>query len=191
MIDTNLNGFIAAVNEEVNKQIEDMLGKADSEKKQKLQQAEDEILSKEYVKIRDAVTKLEAESKMIISKAEQEGRIKVLTHREELVKKIFSNVEEKLRKFVSSEKYAEFLSDLIKKESIEDGSIIYLKSDDMKYSQQLQKMTDAQCSFCEDKTIKYGGLSVYNEASSVLRNMTIDNLLEEEKKNFSSNYKLA
>ncbi|MDO5560252.1 MAG: V-type ATP synthase subunit E [Oscillospiraceae bacterium] len=191
MTDTNLNGFIDAVNLEVNKQIEDILSQANKKKSEKIEQAENDILNKSYVQIKTAVTQLQAESKMKISKAEQESRIRVLTHREELVRKIFANVEEQIKEFVRSDNYKDYLINLIKKETIENGAVIFIKPDDMKYEKILKSYIEAECEFKEDKTIKYGGLSVYSESSSVLKNMTIDSLLEDEKKNFSSKYKLA
>ena len=61
----------------------------------------------------------------------------------------------------------------------------------MKYSEMLKSDLRIDCLFSEDAGIKYGGLSVYDKSSSVLINKTIDNMLDEQKKNFGSKFKLS
>ena len=152
---------------------------------------ENEALNNAYSKIKSCVSEEKFKSKMAVSKAEQEARIKVLTHREELVEKIFSSVDEKLKEFTESEKYIGFLSDLLKDEITDSNSVVYLREEDLRYESELRKITGNDCSFEADKSIVYGGLSIYDRTTSVLNNKTIDNMLEEQKENFGSNYRLA
>ena len=99
MTETKLKGFIDAVNADVNQQIEDLLSSVKDKRKTILETAEDEALNAAYIKIKNAVEDDASKSKIIISKAEQEARIKVLTHRETLVKQIFSDVEKRISEF--------------------------------------------------------------------------------------------
>lgn len=191
MADANLRGFIEAVNSDVDKQIDEILTKADEKRNEILDKAENDALNDAYAKIRACVTEEKAKSKMAVSKAEQEARIKVLTHREELVRKIFDNVEVKVSEFTNSEAYKKFLAKLIRDEKTDDNTVIYLKPEDMKYENMLRALAGAECTFEEDNGIKYGGLSVYYKTSSILINKTIDNMLDEQKKDFGSKYRLA
>lgn len=191
MADTNLEGFIEAVNAEAESKINEIMAEAEEKKNHMLEKAENDALSKAYSEIRSAVTEAKTKSRMAVSKAEQESRIKVLTHREELVKKIFNAVEEKIVSFTSTENYEHFLCGLLKDEIIDNETVIYLKPDDMKYVSLLKNVCGCECSFEEDTEIRYGGLSIYSQKDSVMVNMTIDNMLDEERKNFGSKYKLA
>ena len=191
MTETKLKGFIDAVNAEVNQQIEDLLSSVNDKRKTILETAEDEALNAAYIKIQNAVEDAASKSKIIVSKAEQESRIKVLTHRETLVKEIFSNVEKRIFEFIKTDEYKSYLVTLLKDESINSETTIYMKPDDMKYSEMLKSDLSIDCLFSEDVGIKYGGLSVYDKLSSVLINKTIDNMLDEQKKNFGSKYKLS
>ncbi len=191
MADKNLNGFIEAVNAEVDRQIEEILSEADKKRKNMLEKAEDQALNDAYAKIRANVTDAKAKSKMAISKAEQESRRKVLIHRENMVKKIFADVESRIVEFTKSGDYEKFLVGLINNEKITPQTVIYLRPDDMKYADSLKRSIGVDCAFAADAGIKYGGLSLYDEGASVLINKTINNMLDEQKKDFGSKYKLA
>lgn len=191
MTETKLKGFIDAVNADVNQQIEDLLSSVKDKRKTILKTAEDEALNAAYIKIKNAVEDDASKSKIIISKAEQEARIKVLTHRETLVKQIFSDVEKRISEFTKTDEYKSYLVTLLKDESINSETTIYMKPEDMKYSEMLKSDLRIDCLFSEDAGIKYGGLSVYDKSSSVLINKTIDNMLDEQKKNFGSKFKLS
>jgi len=191
MADKNLKGFIDAVNAEVDIKIEEILNDAGEKRKNMLEKAEDLALNEAYAKIRAKVTDARSESRMAVSKAEQDARIKILTHREDMVKKIFSEVEHKIADFTQSAEYQDFLVRLISGEKISADTVIYLKPADMKYADIIKKAAGTDCVFTEDAGIVYGGLSVYYEGSSVLINKTIDNMLDEQKRDFGSKYKLA
>ena len=130
-------------------------------------------------------------NQMTVSKAEQEARIKVLTYRENLVGKIFDSVDDKLINFTRSDEYPAYLEGLLDGESIGSDTVIYLREEDMKYESVLRRKAGSECSFEADPEIVYGGLSVYDRKSSVLINKTLDNMLDEQKKDFGSNYRLA
>ena len=132
MNDSNLKEFIAAVNAEVDNKIKKIRKQADKSRKEILEKTENEALNNAYSKIKSCVSEEKFKSKMAVSKAEQEARIKVLTHREELVEKIFSSVDEKLKEFTESEKYIGFLSDLLKDEITDSNSVVYLREEDLR-----------------------------------------------------------
>ncbi len=191
MFESDLKGFIETVNSEIDKQINDILEDAEKQRKDILSKAEKEALDDAYQKIQSAVSKNQSREKMTISKAEQEARINLLTYREKLVQSIFDEVERKVIEFTKSNRYKDYLISLLCEENIQDETVIYLKPEDMQYVNQLMETQRKDCVFTEEKSIKYGGLSVQNKNSPILINKTIDNMLEEERRNFSSNYKLA
>jgi len=191
MNDNNLRQFIDAVNSEVDSKIELIEKEADEKCTELLETAENEALNEAYRKIRSCVTEEKQLNKMTVSKAEQEARIKVLTYREGLVGKIFDSVDDKLADFTQSDSYVSFLEGLLDGEKIDSDTVIYLREEDMKYESALRRKAGNECSFEADPEIIYGGLSVYDRKSSVLINKTLDNMLDEQKKDFGSNYRLA
>ncbi len=191
MNDNNLTQFIEAVNSEVNSKIELIKKEADEKCTELLENAENEALNEAYKKIRSCVTEEKQLNRMTVSKAEQEARIKVLTYREGLVGKIFDSVNDKLTDFTCSDAYGSYLESLLDGEKTDKDTVIFLREEDMKYESLLRRKAGNECSFEADPEIVYGGLSVYDRNSSVLINKTLDNMLDEQKKDFGSNYKLA
>jgi len=191
MNDSNLKEFIEAVNSEVDNKIEPIREQADRESTELLENAENEALNDAYEKIKACVSEEKYKNKMTVSKAEQEARIKVLTYREGLVSRIFDSVSEKLNSFTQSDEYVSFLDGLLKGETFSADTVVFLRKEDIRYEADLRKITGNECAFEQDDTIVFGGLSVYDRNSSVLVNKTIDNMLDEQKKDFGSNYRLA
>ena len=191
MNDNNLRQFIDAVNSEVDSKIGLIEKEAEEKSSELLENAENEALNEAYKKIRSCVTEEKQRNKMTVSKAEQEARIKVLTYRENLVGKIFDSVDDKLLNFTCSDEYPAYLEGLLDGENIGSDTVIYLREEDMKYESVLRRKAGSECSFESDPEIVYGGLSVYDRKSSVLINKTLDNMLDEQKKDFGSNYRLA
>ena len=191
MNDNNLRQFIDAVNSEVDSKIGLIEKEAEEKSSELLENAENEALNEAYKKIRSCVTEEKQRNKMTVSKAEQEARIKVLTYRENLVGKIFDSVDDKLINFTRSDEYPAYLEGLLDGENIGSDTVIYLREEDMKYESVLRRKAGSECSFEADPEIVYGGLSVYDRKSSVLINKTLDNMLDEQKKDFGSNYRLA
>ena len=191
MNDNNLRQFIDAVNSEVDSKIGLIEKEAEEKSSELLENAENEALNEAYKKIRSCVTEEKQRNKMTVSKAEQEARIKVLTYREGLVGRIFDSVDDKLTDFTRSDEYPAYLEGLLDGENIGSDTVIYLREEDMKYESVLRRKAGNECSFEADPEIVYGGLSVYDRKSSVLINKTLDNMLDEQKKDFGSNYRLA
>ncbi len=191
MNDSNLTEFINAVNSEVDSRIELINEQAEVKRKEMLESAENEALNDAYSRIKSCVSEEKYKSRMTVSKAEQEARIKVLTHRESLVGKIFTSVNDRLNDFTKSKAYDAFLSGLISGEKTDENTTVFLREEDMKYEEMLRAIAGTACTFAADSSIVYGGLSIYDRVSSVLVNKTIDNMLEEQKKDFGSNYRLA
>lgn len=191
MNDTNLNEFIEAVNTDVDKKIEEMQVRAEEQRISLLEDAEDEALNNAYIKIKSCVTEEKYKSKIAVSKAEQEARVKLLTYREFLVEKMFGSIYDKLIHFTESEAYKTFLQSLLKDEKIDEDTIIYLREKDLIYEEMLREVTGPSCTFETDSGIEIGGLSVFDRKRSVLNNKTLDIMFEEQKKNFSSSYRLA
>jgi len=184
-----LNGFIVAVNTDINESIAKLIEEANQRRYEIIKEAKDEALNESYIKIKTEVKNIGSKYQILLSKKEQEYKIKVLKYKESLFLKIFHNIEQKLKEFTQKEEYKEFLFDLIKLEEIDENSIIYLNSKDMKFQEDIIKFKLVKCSFEVDNSIKIGGLSIFYPQKSILINKTIDLKLEEQKKYFANNYK--
>lgn len=184
-----LNGFIVAVNSDINESISKLIEEANQRRYEIIKEAKDEALNESYIKIKTEVKNIGSKYQILLSKKEQEYKIKILKYKESLFLKIFHNIEDKLIEFTHKEEYKEFLFNQIESEEIDENSIIYLNSKDMKFKEDIINFKSVKCSFEVDNSIKIGGLSVFYPQKSILINKTIDFKLEDQKKNFANNYK--
>ena len=184
-----LNGFIDAVNEEVNEDIRAIAAEAEQEQSRITETAENEALNESYLKISREVKRINASYQRLYAKEEQDIKRNLLTHREVLVRKIFSDIEEKLSKFTLSSEYPEYLYKLLSSEETSEETVVFLKPDDMKYVGFLTQRIGRKITFKADSSIKMGGLSKYDGKKAVVLDKTLDSALEDERRAFSANYK--
>lgn len=181
-----LDRFNTAVNKRVDIQIDEIMKSAEKEKKAVLEEAENKALTDSENLIQTEIKKIESKYKSKYAQVEQDNKRNVLIHRNELVEKIFSNVEKKILDFKNSDKYEQYLVNCIKNADIDDTTEILINNNDMKYKDVLIKTLGRHCSFKEDNSIEMGGMLIVN--GSDLTDKTLDTTLLEERKKFSMNY---
>ncbi len=185
MDNQKLQKFVDAVNDEIEQKVNVLLNEAEEEKNAILENAK--VKSKEATEKRLADSKKKCELKYVrdITQNEMQMKRDVLLYREKLTDELMEDVKLRLVEFMSNIDYVDYLVKLMLTSNISDNSVIYLSSEDIKYSAKLNKAIKADnITFEVDSNIKIGGLSIYNKEKETIVNKTFDLLLEEQKQKF-------
>jgi len=183
-----LRRFTVAVNEKIDGQIEEILSEAYAEKDNILKTVENTVLQEMHLKIQHQMKEIDTRHRRIRSQALQENKKEILMHREKLSKQIFDNIERRIIEFTDSPEYLKYLCKLLEGKEIKSSMIIRLSERDMKFKDEIAKTMDGEHEFEIDKSIKYGGLSIFDRDTLTIEDRTIDNSLQEEKEQFCYNY---
>ncbi len=187
-----LDKFIHAVNEEIDSKIKAINDDAQKEKKEILDIAEIEAneAAEKYYNINSQ--KNSNQFVQEISNAELTAKKAVIQHRTKLVDELFSSVEQRLKEYRNSSKYADILVKKLLLMNISDDIEIQLCEEDVKYADLLKKaLPSYSVTVSGSDRIKLGGMSVYIPSKGVIIDKTFDLALEENKQNFISSNSFA
>lgn len=187
-----LNKFINAVNDEIDSKIKNMIDNAESEKNIILNQAEQD--AKEAAERHYNINYQKNDKFFVreISCSELNAKKNIIQHREQIVDKLFKNIEQRLINFRTTPKYVDMLVKNLLLMHVSDGSEIYLCSEDMKYSELLKKAVTAEnLKILVSDKILLGGIMVYNPEKGTIIDKTFDLALEEKKKAFTNSNAFA
>ncbi len=104
----------------------------------------------------------------------------------ELEEKLFAEVEEMLRAFLSSPQYADWLEDKVKKAldaAQEDPLEIYLSPGDKDLAEEIERRTGIRPQISQNSFL--GGIRAVIPEKNILIDYTFNTLLEAEKENFN------
>ena len=105
---------------------------------------------------------------------------------QELEEKLFAEVEEMLRAFLSSPQYADWLEDKVKKAldaAQEDPLEIYLSPGDKDLAEEIERRTGIRPQISQNSFL--GGIRAVIPEKNILIDYTFNTLLEAEKENFN------
>ena len=105
---------------------------------------------------------------------------------QELEEKLFAEVEEMLRAFLSSPQYADWLEDKVKRAldaAQEDPLEIYLSPGDKDLAEEIEKRTGIRPQISQNSFL--GGIRAVIPEKNILIDYTFNTLLEAEKENFN------
>ena len=142
----------------------------------------DKLATKEALnKIRTELTRSEADFKREMSRCDYEMKKSVLIHRNELITEFFTETEAKLRDFVLSEQYPDYLKRSLEKIrasiALDSATLIYARACDVDIVRAL-----TSCEVTTDNSIKLGGLRALCRTKNVLCDVTLDMALTDEKR---------
>lgn len=189
-----LERFAKAVNDEVDAQIEEILKQADVSRNEIIEKANDESLYEAYDKIKEEIKKITNKYVKIVSKAELDTKREILLYREKIANQVIDNVKNKLVEFTSSKEYGDYLIKLVKEEITDETKaediIVYVSDKDIVYKNDIQKAVSSDLRIEKKSSIKIGGVCVYFEKDSVIKDKTLDTALEEQKGQFNNSSRL-
>ncbi|MGN1481071.1 V-type ATP synthase subunit E [Porcipelethomonas sp.] len=181
-----LDRFMNSVNMEVDEKINTIIADAQTEKKRRIDKAEDEALMEAYNQIQKAVKETETGYRREFALRQQQLRMNELKYRDTLTDRIFEAVRMKINFFVSSDKYKEYILSLASDNGIDSNSVIMISQKDSDYKEILEQ--SAGCRVEVDPDIEIGGISIVNTEKGIVIDKTLDSAIEEQRKNFSSKY---
>lgn len=140
-------------------------------------------------RLRNDMSRREAAFRREMSRCEYDTKKAVLRHRNELIENFFLQTEDKLRQFVNSEQYQDFLKRSLEKIraaiALDSATLIYARACDVDTVRSL-----TSCEVTTDNNIRLGGLRAVCRVKNVLCDVTLDMALIEEKNRFTEKTEL-
>ena len=139
--------------------------------------------------IKQEISRSDAEFRREMSRCDYELKKAVLSYRNERITEFFSETEKRLRDFVSSEQYPEYLKKSLEKIrasiALDSATLIYARACDVDIVRSL-----TSCEVTADNSIKLGGLRAVCRVKNVLCDVTLDMALGDEKRLFTEKTEL-
>ncbi len=188
------NGISAIANEvvgDVQKEAEAVILAAESEAKETLRIAKEHADQNYQAIIQQAKVKAEAEKRKIASVTEVEIRNLVLQTKEDLVDVAFQKAHAKLKEFVESAKYHDYLQKIIvdaAEKMDQKDLIIQVNPQDKEWLtgevlKRLSKKSHTDFKLSNQTEDYLGGCKIHTSDDKIIYDATIDNRLEELKSN--------
>ena len=178
-----LNKFKLAVFSGVEQQAQDIVNEAQELQKQRLSEAQDKTRHEMLAELEKIEKQFEAQKVRAISSRKLEAQRNVLTHRSEMMQKVFDNVCKALSEFCGSEKYPdEQRLDKIAQQTQDKKCTAYFAKRDMQLAQQLCRGTNFTPQ--QSQSITLGGVTVICEETGIAYDSSFDTALEQQKQNF-------
>lgn len=192
MSDTNskTDNFLKAIEKYAEEQRTKLQSEAEVYKAKELNRAEEEGLKEAYVMIQRKMSEIKNKISSELSQAEGASKRKIFLRRKEIEEDVFMKAEKKLIEYTRTDKYLASLtrkaSDIGKKLTAEDV-VLYVKEDDMKYKDRLQKAFGGSCKVEASKEIRLGGMIGLSRSMGLIADETLDTGLSEQHEWFCEN----
>lgn len=182
-----LGRFSQAVYGVAEKQVDEIILEARSERDKEIEKENDASLNRSYENIKENVRLIRNKYVKLVASEELLAKREVLEHREKLSQTVFENAAEKLKAFRESDGYCGYLVKLAKKlcraENGKNG-VIKIAPADEKYSGKILEAAGNGFEIIADKDIKMGGLAVFYPDKNLLFDNTVDCAFDEQKELF-------
>ena len=180
-----LNKFKLAVFSGVEQQAQDIVSEAQLQQKQRLSEAKMQTKSEMDSQLEIIEKQYEADKVRAVSSRKLEAQRNVLTHRSEMMQKVFDTVCKNLSEFCGSDKYPDELKarlDKIAQQTQGKKCTAYFARRDMELGTQLCEGTSFTPQ--QSQSITLGGVTVICEETGIAYDSSFDTALEQEKQNF-------
>ena len=179
--------FRNAVNHQADREIEELTAKI-REQRSAAERIREENESREALAaLKTERSSMEARFRKELSRCDYEVNKGVLAHRKELCEEFFGKIEQDLREFSESEKYADFLKKRIEKAEKALGKDVVILA--------AKKDVERVCSLTNhevraDSTIVLGGICALDEKRGLFCDFSLDRALEDERAAFAEKREL-
>lgn len=196
--DEKLSKFLLAINAYAENQRSKIMDEVEEHNHEELKKAEHDVLSESYTMIQNEISELQSDIRRKISTAETDERNSLIQERTKIENKVFDEVVRKLTEFSHFEQYKDLLCKDAQeiKDSLNCGNdgeelTVYVKDDDLKFTDDLKSIFGSKCEVTADNSIKVGGLRVFSKNQSVIADMTFDSALGDKHEWFAENSGLS
>lgn len=166
---------------------------AEDFKNSELEKNKNKRLQTSYDEIQSGTAEIKKKFKREVAKFGLDSQRNILVKRNEITKKVFDAVKEKLLTFYNSSDYDEYLLKKLTGFSTANPLSdveISVSEKDYKNADKLKSAYALPCSFIEDKAIKLGGFIVQDKKNHAYFDETHSNILDEQKDYFIQNSNL-
>lgn len=181
-----LNKFKLAVFAEVEQQAQSIVKEAQAQQKQLLSEAKEESQTELLTELEKIDKEFEAGKVRAVSSRKLESQRNVLTHRNEMIDKVFDNIRNSLAEFCKSEQYAELLKQRLELCEQQTGGAectAYFAKRDLELGKKLCKGTKFTAE--PSQSILLGGVTVVCESSGIACDCSFDTSLAQQRQDFT------
>lgn len=187
-----LSRFLTAVNSVTDNQVKDIISEAQLERDNILANAAAEAKNARERHLNDNLKMISGKYIRMVSKAELDMKKEILTCREELTKKLFDRVEEKIAKYTSGKEYSKRLVKEISEEEGLDNAKVFLSPADMRFESDIKAACPSKTvEVAADENIKHGGYCILRSDKGTVTDKTFDCALMEQQSMFASKNLMA
>lgn len=190
---SKLQKFETAVFAEIDAKTEIIKHQAEDFKNSELEKNKDIQLLKSYNEIQKKSQEIRKKFKRDVAKFGLDSKRNILIKRNEITKKVFDNVTEKLNSFYNSAEYDNYMQKKLKsfsdKNALSDVEIC-VGEKDFANAESLKAAYSLPCSISLDKSIQIGGFILKDNKKNIYFDETLSYILSEQKEYFIQNSEL-
>ena len=163
---------------------EEILKEAKDLEEQAYNQIKAEAKKDAQVLLEKEIAEISSNASVEASMSQEERTKKLVAKRDEYVANIFNEAKDKLVAFVNSDKYHDYLVSHVKETGATyqmQNSVLYLRSADMAFKDDLVKAYGYDIEVKESNQIKIGGFIIENTITNVVVDESLDFALENQK----------
>ena len=194
-IEKKLIFFKQTVEEEAIEQKLKIESETQEEKKIRIEEAKKRLLEESKRRLEEQKAKIEREYKQYTSKEIYLKRKELLLKRDEIIAEIFEGVTEKIKNFMNTHDYYEYLLNCVKDAAKQFDCkelTIFLKNEDMPKGESLIcSFPELKLEIKENPSILVGGIIIKKSGTNLITDDSFDHKLKEAKENFISESGLA
>lgn len=185
--DEKLNKFYIAINHYAEEQRKKIENEVTEFKRKELDETEFEVLNESYRLIQKEMAEMRNKISHEIAQCEMSKRRELLTKRKKITEEVFEKAYKFLYEFTLKDDYSSLLYKYLKELSNvfnKPGTIIFIKKDDEKYKELIQKFFNNNCTIKIDADIRIGGIKACNSDIGMEADETLDSKLENQREWF-------
>ena len=183
------SNFLKAINKFAKEQSDAIHKEVEQFRKQEIEKATQEGIKDAYELIQKEIGTKKSQIVSDIARREQNSRKELFIKRNEITQSVFDDVREKLKDFVNSDDYTQYLkrsAQQIAELFGDNDCVVYIKEQDSNKVDMIKTIiTDCTVEF--DESIELGGIKAYCKALNILADNTLDSKLDDEYAWFAEN----
>lgn len=183
--------FLKAIDKHAKKQQTEILEEIKKIEKIELERAESEMLEDVRIMVQRELEHMKNKISIQISHKELDERKKIAHKRQEMLRNVFKESENRLIEFTRTKEYRESLvkyAENISKKLTGSDVILYVYEEDLKYRDIIKKAFGRECRIESADDIKVGGIRGYSKENNLIADETIDAKLCTQEDWFLSKY---
>ncbi len=184
-----LKAFLSAIDDYAEKQRSRILSELEQSNRIAVEKAEKATLDNAYEIINQRTADVRMQVSRDIAMREAEAKHNLIRKRNAIEADIFARAAKKLLEHTKTDAYKAYLTGCASKASSlfenADGTVIFIRSDDISMKDDIISAFGGKCTVCEDESIKIGGLRFENDESARAIDATYDSALYSQRDKFA------